>query len=280
MLALRSWRLGPEATITAHDGPIARAIDEVFAAFSIDGDSLPARHAVRLSLDDTLTLRADGAAIVRLGSEAGLAPLLEGSLLGLAVRTRRDAVPLHAASLSIDGRTLLLIGQKGSGKSTLALWLAEHAGAIYRGDEITFVRFSDRRLDVFPKAATLKSGSFELFDFAGSAPIHHDPVRGPVRYRLPASAVKAGSDEHLAPLSLIVLPHYTPDVTLPQVTRLTPPETALELVQQCFGGLERDPLTLGVVAALAATPAFAVEFSAARDAETAIRQILAEEGSR
>jgi hypothetical protein len=209
---------------------------------------------VRLVDGSAFRIFANNMPIVRVSDESKLAPALEGMLVGYAVRSREDCAVFHAASIAIQGRAILLCGGKGSGKSTLSLALSM-AGAKYLGDELAFVRFEDRRIEAFPKAVTLKSGSFALF---GEQATHDDPVRGPIRYVRPKDTALIG--EPFSP-ELLVFPRYDARVRDIWVTDLRSHEVAFELVRQCFGGLGRDPRTMELVAKLSSVRALGLRYS-------------------
>lgn len=271
------WQLGPNAVVSASCvGPLHRAVDSVFENFRTDparddGSIRPLELDARMDGSGALQLFASGAPIVRAESAEALAPLLEGSLLGYAVRTRRDAAAFHAGSVVIEGRGVMMLGPKGSGKSTLSLYLAKN-GANYLSDELALVRFEDAKLLAFPKSVTVKQGAFHLFPELSAEPTHQDPVRGPIRYyRARSGAVQ----EH--PVDLIVLPRFNAELDAPRISKLSPSETALELVQQAFGGLERGaPRTLDLVGRLAMVPAIRLEFPSCGSAEEAIVGALRE----
>ena len=67
-----------------------------------------------------------------------------------------------------------------------------------------------------------------------------------------------------ADLKAIFLPRYAPSEQ-PDIRPLPPALTALSLVRQLFGGLDRDPRHLALVKDLAATPAFSLTYP---DADT------------
>ncbi len=70
-----------------------------------------------------------------------------------------DSVLLHAASVEIGGRGVVICGPSGSGKSTLALGLCER-GAGYLSDEIAAVRRADISVGAYPKPLSLRPGSW------------------------------------------------------------------------------------------------------------------------
>jgi hypothetical protein len=281
----RIWRLGARTCVTARrDSLLPNAIDAVFREMAVE-DAFGASRNLTLDLrrtdQATWRLFANGLPIFRVKDDSELAPMLEGTLAGYAVRTRDDCAVFHAASVEIQGRGLLLAGGKGIGKSTLSLMLS-HRGARYFGDELAFVRFQDHDLEAFPKAATLKEGSFSLFErhssnglngFNGNAPVvsYCDPVRGPVRYHHAPNPAKLGE---LSSIALIVFPRYTPGASQLQLTELEPHEVALDLIRQCFGGLERDPRTLELVASLSKIRAYGMEYPDASSACSVLGELI------
>jgi hypothetical protein len=218
---------------------------------------------------DGLALRifANGMPIVRVTHESRLAPAVEGMLVGYAVRTREDCAVFHAASIAVHDRAILLCGGKGSGKSTLALVMGL-SGAKYLGDELALVRFADRRVEAFPKAVTLKEGSFSLFP---DQQTHDDPVRGPVRYFLPADTASIGQCFASA---LIVFPRFDPAAEQTRINDIEPHETAFELIRQCFGGLERDARTMDIIAALSNARAVSLRYSDTVEAARSIHALV------
>jgi hypothetical protein len=213
-------------------------------------------------------LRVNGLATLRMRSSDELAPALEGLLVGWAVRTRDGCLALHGAGATISDRTVVLVGSSGAGKSSTCLSLALR-GARYLGDEVVFVREEDLALEPFPKAITLKRGSFHLAPESGS---HADPGRGPIRYFLPPQAARMG-DNAAAPTA-IVFPRFDADCAQTRTGWMSPEETAFRLVEQTFGGTARRPGTFSTLARLAAEGAYSVQFSDASDACARIEQLV------
>ncbi|MEN8185369.1 MAG: hypothetical protein ABFS46_22870 [Myxococcota bacterium] len=205
---------------------------------------------------------------LRVLSSRELAPAIEGLLVGWAVRTRGSCLALHGAGARISGKTAILVGESGSGKSSLCLSLAVR-GARYLSDEVTFVRSETLVVEPFPKAITLKRGSFHLI---AECETHADPARGPIRYFSPLDAAQMGDAE--APASMIVFPRFDGRCSQTRVTWMSPEETAFRMVGQCFGGMGRMPNTLETLAKLSARGAYAVQFSDASDVCQRIEQLM------
>jgi hypothetical protein len=267
--SFKVWRLSKHAAVSAETGSsIEDALDAVFARFIDDSGTI---RPVRLALSEDGLLRADDRPIVHLDAEARLAPVLEAMLLGLAVRTASHAAAFHAADVRSGDSAVLLIGGKGSGKSTLAARFAaadEPTGATYAGDEIAFVRFDDGAVESFPKSATLKAGSFELFHESRS---WADPIRGPVRYVPAPDRSKPGA---AAAVRALVFPRWVAGMTQAIDEPIAPHDAALELVRQSFGGLDRDPRMIDLVARLSSLPSRRITFSDGADAMALVRRLV------
>lgn len=271
----RGWRLGPDVLVHAKGTLIRHAIDTVFSNLSNDDALATAKTSLTFELrradEARIRLYANGLPIVSLTGELELTPALEGTLVGCAVRKRADSAALHAGVVEVGGRGVVISGQKGAGKSTLVLTMANDGGR-YLGDEVAFVRYDDAMIDAFPKAATLKEGSFSLFP---EVTTHQDVVRGRVRYHRPASAARYG---HRSSIDLIVFPCWSEDQQATAIEEVPAAEVALELIRASFGGLERDRRMLSLVRRLAQVPAYRIAYSDARTASQAIQELLA--GSR
>jgi len=254
-------------------------MDAVFAAFAAppasDALLLTTRPAGPAAAAGGLLVALDGVPLFTAAADA-LAPALEGSMLGLAVRSRRDAAAFHAACVAWAGRAVLFLGDKGSGKSTLAAHLGQPGrgtqpaadAAAYLGDEVTFVRFSDTAVVPFAKAATVKAGAFACF---AETVTWRDPIRGPVRYVAAATAPPVAATP-----ALLVFPRWDADRAGEdaEIVPVRPEDVALELVRQSFGGLGRAPRTLEIVARLATLPAYLIGYGSLDAASRAVARLV------
>ena len=83
--------------------------------------------------------------------------LLGNLALNRLLRRQRDLLFFHAASASVDGTGIMLMGPKGSGKTTLSLALAER-GHGFLGDEIAGVRASSLELIPMRRSVSIREG--------------------------------------------------------------------------------------------------------------------------
>lgn len=268
----RYWSLTPDLLVVAHESPaLCSAMDTVFGSMATDACPTPGTL-----LDLRLEARAGGRAllivddarIMTLAARDHLPPLLEPLFVGLAVRTYQACVALHGACVVLNGKGVLLTGEKGSGKSVLAAHLSRHGE--YLGDEVAFISPKGRWISPFAKAATIKEGAFPLFEEADT---YLDPLRGPIRYFQPPTAVRHSDSNHS--VDMVLVPVFDPEATTPALERASPEPLALGLVQQCFDGLERGPDTLRLVADLVSLPSYIIRFARCDDVIPVILELVA-----
>lgn len=218
--------------------------------------------------DKGWSLLVDGKRVVHLNSRDELAPYLESSVSDLAVRARQDCVVLQAAGVVLPEGAVLFPGERGAGKSSLAYGLSRKFP--YLGDDLIF--FSDKNfaIEPFPKAITLKEGSFPFV--SEEVPVYRDPVRGPIKFVAPMSV--PGEPLDFADLRAVIFPQFVAD-ELPRLSPIEPEVAALALVQQMCAGLERHPRSLDCVQALAEKPCWVMEYTSLTQAEDFVRKALA-----
>lgn len=162
----------PQLTVRAADAaaPVAARLDAIDGG--PDGDLLPDLFPeLGLRRDDApageIRFQAERSAprvAVRLSGDAleidrrlPWQALLGHYFVHRVMRQQPELVFLHAASVAIAGRGVLLCGAKGAGKSTLSLALAAR-GHGFLGDEIAAVDPARRRLLPFRRRASLRLG--------------------------------------------------------------------------------------------------------------------------
>ena len=254
-----TWQLGPEVVVQAPaDSLAATTLDTLFRPMRIDPAPPSTPHRLTLTTGPRpgsgTTVFVNHIPIAGAVSEGGLPPLVESLLTHYAASRTRSCGVLHAAGLVWNGCGFLFPAERASGKSTLCLHL-NRLGADYMGDDLVFIEYDERRVHAFPKAITLKQGSFCLFP---EVPTYSDPVRGPVRYVLPQPFDRLWYP--FETIRCLVFPTYDQrGRTTLQAIR--PEVAALGLVQQVFGGQERDERSLSLVSALACLPAYLMTYS-------------------
>jgi hypothetical protein len=83
--------------------------------------------------------------------------LLGNLALNRLLRRQPDLLFFHAASASVGGAGIMMMGPKGSGKTTLSLALAER-GHGFLGDEIAGVRASSMQLIPMRRSVSIREG--------------------------------------------------------------------------------------------------------------------------
>ena len=154
-------------------------------------------------------------------------PSIEREINQYLVNTLGDQSLLHASCVARRNRAIVFPATAGSGKTTLAAGLVER-GCGYLTDELVILHKRSSSVVPFPKAMSLKEGSFRLFGQFGPDPTgpEHDRVwyLDPERLR-PGCVVKKPT-----PIGWVVLPHYEAGAKT-RIKPLTVGETVLGLFE-------------------------------------------------
>jgi hypothetical protein len=211
-------RLGA-GDIVVSGPPIPALVDfaDLYAAQRID-DLAPADPALRVNVELETGTRGWGRRyrVVAAGAPAfeslapgEVLPYLEWAINYALIRNSGGRLLIHAATVSVGGRGVMLAGASGSGKSTLAAALVAK-GADYLCDEFAIVDPTDLRLIPFPKALCVKAGSFGLVRDLGlplwSRRCHVKAFKGRVGYVSPANLQPASEP---VPLATVIFPRFT-----------------------------------------------------------------------
>ncbi len=186
-----------------------------------------------------------------------------------------DRLVLHGAGVTWRGRSLILPAPSGNGKSTLTAGLVERACG-YLTDELVILH---PRLDTvvpFPKALSLKQGSFERFESLGPEPTgpEHDRVWYLDAERLrPGSVVKTPT-----PIGWILFPRFEPGAKT-RIQALTVGETVLGLFENTVNlALHKERGLDRLIAIAQEAPGYRLVFGDLDDACSAILEIVADNG--
>jgi hypothetical protein len=271
---------GPALRLRCEEQPLAALLAEVLR---------PALNCAPSNAGTLDLTGADGAyqcwSDGRLIWSCGSWPLARRNLLREAiVRTLPHppaAALLHASTVTVNGRTVVLAGDTGSGKSTLAAALVG-SGALLIADDLTPL-LPDGLLQPVPLAISLKEGSWPLLTRFFPA-IDRLPVlesRHPkVLYFWPGAECAANNP---AQPTAILFPVHAAGALTPRES--VSPRQCLEQLIATDTQLEAAPGALGVnvpgaLAALARfaeeTPAFALSYNRLEDGLAVVRALLGE----
>ena len=132
-------------------------------------------------------------------------PCLEQEINQYLIGARGERLLVHAAAAGHGKHAVLFPATAGAGKSSLVAGLVQR-GSRYLTDELVIIHLRTSKIVPFPKAVSLKEGSFRLFESLGPDPTGppHDRVwyLDPERLR-PGSVVKRPM-----PIGWVVLPRY------------------------------------------------------------------------
>lgn len=217
LTAARLDHLAPDDLLLA-----ATSADFPFEVLARTGDQVVL--AVRGEREPALEADRTGCRIaLREGWRKAVALLLLQRLM----RSREDAIFFHAASVSLRGAGVMLVGPKGAGKSTLALALAARGHALL-GDENACYLPATRSLVPFRRPVGVKPGPrSRAVDAAlrarGLSPERDGMMRVPVRDLFP------GGEPAPVPLrALVFLDGFADD---PALRRLQPGRAELARLQ-------------------------------------------------
>jgi hypothetical protein len=186
------------------------------------------------------------------------------------VQTARDFLFVHSGVVQADtGRLILLPARSGAGKSSLTAALTI-AGYRYFSDEFAPVDPVSRQVHPFPKALTLKVGSFPLFPQLRPA---RAASRDTEHWHVPPEALGSPPATGPAQVALVIMPRYLPGAST-QVQRLTRGQVLHELLEhtlnrRVYGGRALTLLTDLV----GGCSGYALEYSCLDAAVAAIRDL-------
>ena len=123
--------------------------------------------------------------------------------VNLAIAVQPNALFFHAASVSVGGKALVLVGGKCAGKSTTAMTLAARGHRLL-GDEIAAVRVAEAEVVPVPRTISIREGTRSPHVEAKLAAVSGHRERfpdGSLRMRYRASELFAPTDFSAVPLA-------------------------------------------------------------------------------
>ncbi|QHJ11263.1 hypothetical protein FX988_01491 [Paraglaciecola mesophila] len=143
-------------------------------------------------------------------------PVLEWGMNWCMASHMHKYLLLHGAVLEKDGKAVIFPAPPGSGKSTLTAYLA-HSGWRLLSDEMTVIDLQSGLVHPFVRPICLKNNSIDLvkswFPQVTISNIARDTNKGDVAHVKPPIA-SVDNIKQTAQVMAVVLPKYTPDVTL------------------------------------------------------------------
>lgn len=193
---------------------------------------------------------------------------IDSELVVALQRRRSDLLFVHAAALERAGRVCLLAATSGTGKSTTS-WGLLHHGFSYASDELSAVALDDLRVLPYPRALCLKQ-------------------LPPAPYRVPASAVRAGTMLFIPsqalpsrvvagvrPLAAVFVLERSAQAADPAVRAIGAAEAAARLYATTLNALAHPDRGLGSVLRLAGgVPCFRVSLGALERSCALLREVF------
>jgi hypothetical protein len=150
-------------------------------------------------------------------------------------RTLPRFLHLHAGSMEIDGRGVILPGDSGSGKSTLTVGLIAR-GWRYLCDEFALIDADTLRVHPYPRAICVKRPSFDALESLGvrvpPQPSYVKGRKGQVAFVDPMT-IRPGAVGAAAPVRYVIFPNHRAGAD-PALQPISRAEAAFDLHRVCF----------------------------------------------
>lgn len=220
---------GPIVRLVCVDRQLSKLLSAALSPMRVHGDAGQKIEMYVVSDEETFGIWRDGIAIAT-GLDRVAARRICLQAMAMAMLPAQDvAALLHASSVSMNGRAVILAGASGSGKTTLMMALVG-AGARFLADDLTALHPDGKSVLAFPLAASVKKGSWQVlqeqFPQLENCWIHSVGERR-VRYVDPSPGKP--SDTVPVPAAALIFPEFAPAPGDVETERLSP-EEALSLL--------------------------------------------------
>lgn len=156
------------------------------------------------------------------GAEATVHTLLFGAAFAVLCFQRRSPA-LHAGAVVLDGAALAIAGHSGAGKSTITRALMGRGLPLLTDDQLRIEPATAIAYPGFPSNKLWADSAARLGELAEPA---HRVAPGFEKFHVAATG---GFEARATPLKAVFALAPTPDLTEPDVTRLSPPQAVATL---------------------------------------------------
>ncbi|KUO61361.1 MAG: hypothetical protein APF80_05950 [Alphaproteobacteria bacterium BRH_c36] len=267
---------GPAVRLECEDEELSGLLAAALQPLQADCNCAPEIEIVVPGQAGSFAVWRDGVAIATGLDRAVVRRICLQAMLMALLPTETVAALLHASTVSIAGRAVILAGATGSGKTTLMMALIA-TGATYLADDLTPLQPNGRAVSPFPLAASVKKGSWSVlsrqFPRLQSCRVHHVGDRV-VRYVDPAPAEAACHGA--VPIGALVFPTFDPAFRAASIARIGPEEALSRLLESGSEVVGEHRSIKPVTALVNETPAWSLTFPDLRAGLEAVQmQMLA-----
>jgi hypothetical protein len=246
--------LGKRIQVDSADAEALRAVRANFAALTEapdDAASPNLHYQVELRADGGYLLTRPGCEPVRSVDVADLLYDLEKDITVELQKLRADLLFLHAATVVLDGKGVLIASASGGGKSTTT-WALLHLGFGYQSDELSPVHVDSMRVYPYPHALCLKRRP-------PSYPLPSGTIDLRQTLHVPVSSLPNATTYDAVPIGAVFLLKYSADHAVPTIKRISAAEAAARLYVNALNPLAHPLHGLDAVARIAeAVPCYDV----------------------
>ena len=214
--AVNTYRIGNSTPVglVCNTPKLSKLLQAALQPLRCRAPSDPSNTVIVERAGEGYDVRQNGTAVTHNADLSTARRVALQAMLRLLLPARKVATILHASTVSLNEKALILAGTTGSGKSTLAMSLIGH-GATYLADDLTPLESCGNRVSCFPIAASIKSGSGPILEakFPKLSDCDtYDIADRSVRYINPCN--NTDPDSASVEIGALLFPKYVPDGAL------------------------------------------------------------------